>query len=52
MVLLLAGASGFLQMTLLLNKFAHTWLILCVKNVSEREALLPTKCILCNQRSL
>jgi len=30
-VLRLAGVFGFLQMTLLLNKFAHPWFILCVK---------------------
>jgi len=32
LVLRLAGVFGFLQMTLPLNKFAHPWFVLCVKN--------------------
>jgi len=52
MVLWLAGVFAFLQITLPLNKFAHPWLILCVKNMSEKEALLLIKRIFCNQCSL
>jgi len=39
----LAGAFGLLQMPLLLNKFAHTWFILCVKNVSENQITAANK---------
>ena len=43
LVLRLAGAFGFLQMTLLLNKFAHTWFTLCIKKREWKRSIVANK---------
>jgi len=43
MVLRLAGVFGFLQMTLLLKKFAHPWLTLCVKKHKRKSGIAVNK---------
>jgi len=51
LVLQLAGVFGFLQMSLLLNRFADPWFILCVKK-HEWKRIATNKARFCNQCSL
>ena len=43
LVLRLAGVFVFLQMTLLLNKFVHPWLIICVKKHEWERSIAAKK---------
>jgi len=51
-ILRLAGVFAFLQTTLPLSKFAHPWLLLCVKKHECKSSIAANKAYFCNQCSL